>query len=97
VSDQHGDRHSADGGTTGEKKHVWDNPENVRRLLRVIYAISAGLVIADLIVHRHLVHPWEGLPGFYALYGLLACVSLVLVAKRMRNVLMRDEDYYDAV
>jgi len=41
------------------------------------------------------VHAWEALPGFYALFGFVACVVLVLIAKEMRKVLMRDEDYYD--
>jgi hypothetical protein len=33
--------------------------------------------------------------GFYAIYGFVACVILVLVAKEMRKLVMRDEDYYD--
>jgi hypothetical protein len=35
------------------------------------------------------------LSGFYAFYGFVACVLLVLIAKQMRKVLMRKEDYYD--
>ena len=42
-----------------------------------------------------MVHPFEGLWGFYAIYGFVACVILVLLAKEMRKLLMRDEDYYD--
>ena len=53
------------------------------------------LFILDFIIHRHKVHPWEGLLGFYAVYGFVGCVVLVLVAKWMRTFLMRDEDYYD--
>ena len=33
--------------------------------------------------------------GFYAGYGFVACVLLVLIAKEMRKLLMRREDYYD--
>ena len=33
--------------------------------------------------------------GFYAVYGFVACVLLVLLAKEMRKVLIRKEDYYD--
>lgn len=83
--------------TDDPEKHIWDDPRNVKRFLWVIYAICAGLVIADFIVHRHLVHPWEGLPGFYAIYGWVACVTLVLVAKQLRKILIRAEDYYDGV
>ena len=74
---------------------MFDNPRNVSRLLLGFYIISAGLFIADFFVHRHTVHPWEGFPGFYALYGFVACVLLVFISKEMRKVLMRDEDYYE--
>lgn len=78
-----------------EKTYLFDNPRNVSRLLLGFYIISAGLFIADFFVHRHTVHPWEGFPGFYALYGFVACVLLVFISKEMRKVLMRDEDYYE--
>ena len=48
----------------------------------------------DFLVHRHVEHPWEGLFGFYAFYGFVACVVLVLIAKEMRKILMRKDDYY---
>jgi hypothetical protein len=53
------------------------------------------LFALDAVLHRHIVHPWEGLFGFYAFYGFVACVLLVLLAKEMRKVVMRDESYYD--
>ena len=46
-------------------------------------------------MHRHTYLNWEKLPAFYAFYGFVACVLLVLIAKEMRKVLMRKEDYYD--
>lgn len=78
-----------------DKTYLFDNPRNVTRLLRGFYVICAILFITDFIVHRHIVHPWENFPGFYAIYGFVACVLLVVVAKEMRKVLMRKEDYYD--
>ena len=77
------------------KRHVFDNPRNVKL---VIYAMVVLCVIAfglDAVIHRHVDHPWEALPLFYCLYGFAACVILVLIAKEMRKVLMRDEEYYD--
>ena len=74
---------------------LWDNPRNVKRLLYGFYIICAVLFLVDLFVHRHMTHPWEHLWGFYAIYGWVACVILVLVAKELRKVLMRREDYYD--
>ena len=78
-----------------EKQYLFDNPRNVSRFLLGFYIICGILFVADFVVHRHTVHPWEGLPGFYAIYGFVACVILVLIAKEMRKVLMRKEDYYD--
>ena len=78
-----------------EKKHVFDNPRNVKRLLRVIYAICAALVGLDFVFLRHVIHPWEALPAFYPIYGFIGCALLVLIAKQMRKLLMRKEDYYD--
>ena len=78
-----------------EKKHIFDDPRNVRRVLWALLATCGFLLIADFIFHRHVVHPWEALWGFYALFGFVACVVLVLVAKGMRKYLMRKEDYYD--
>ena len=77
-----------------EKTHLFDKPQNVRRLLRGFYAICTLLVVADFVVHRHVYHPFERLPTFYALFGFIACVLLVLVATQMRRALMRGEDYY---
>ena len=78
-----------------EKKYIFDDPRNVRRALWALLATCGFLLIADFIFHRHVVHPWEALWGFYALFGFVACVVLVLVAKGMRKYLMRKEDYYD--
>lgn len=82
-------------GAFEEKAHIWDNPENVKRLLRVFYLLCVILVLLDLVIHRHVAHPWERFFGFHAVYGFVACWSLVVVAKAMRKILMRGEDYYD--
>jgi len=78
-----------------EKTHLFDRPENVERLLKGFYAICILLALADFVVHRHIGFGWEKIPAFYAAYGFVACVLLVLIAKKIRNVVMRKEDYYD--
>ena len=78
-----------------DRQHIFDKPENVRRLLRLLYLVCALLLAADLFVHRHVEHGWESLWGFYAIYGFAACVLLVLLAKQLRKLLKRPEDYYD--
>ena len=74
---------------------MFDNPKNIKRLVHLLYICCAILFALDFVVHRHTVHSWESLWGFYALYGFIGCVALVLAAKWMRTVLMRPEDYYE--
>ncbi len=78
-----------------EKIHLFDRPENVNRLLKGFYAICILLVLADFVLHRHIGFDWEKIPAFYAIYGFVACVLLVVIAKKMRTFLMRKEDYYN--
>ena len=87
------------------KRHFFDDPGNVRLVLRILYAVCAAFFLLDLVdlaLHlsgsgqlRHAERSWEGWPGFYPIYGFVACTALVLIAKEIRKVLMRDEDYYD--
>lgn len=78
-----------------EKTHLFDDPRNVRRAIHVLYALCAVTVVLDFVVHRHVDHPWEAMWAFYCIYGFVACVLLVLVARELRRFLMRGEDYYD--
>lgn len=79
-----------------EKQHIFDNPRNIKRLLRVFFGLCAVLLLLDFVHHRHMIHDWEHLWGFYGIFGFVACVALVLAAKALRKILMRPEDYYDA-
>ena len=78
-----------------EKPRWLDDFNNVKKLVKVFAVICGLLFLADLLYHRHYERGWEGFFGFYAIYGFVACVLLVLGAKEMRKVLMRKEDYYD--
>jgi len=79
-----------------EELAMFDKPQNVKRLLQIFFTSVVLLLGIDLVYHRHTVFPWEGWFGFYAVFGFVACVVLVIVAKYvLRPVVMRDEDYYD--
>jgi hypothetical protein len=88
-----------------EATHFFDRPENVQRVLRALYVACAVLMLVDFVglaLHalggpelRHAERTWEALPGFYAGYGFVACVLLVLAATQLRRLLMRGERYYD--
>ncbi|MEX1107337.1 MAG: hypothetical protein WEC00_00360 [Dongiaceae bacterium] len=80
---------------TPPRRHLFDHPRNVRTVIRALCAACIIVLAADFLVDRHVDHPWELLFGFYALYGFVACVLLVLIAKALRRILMRPEDYYD--
>ena len=87
------------------KRHFFDDPGKVRLVLRTLYVVCLALFLVDLVnlalqlgdmgELRHAERSWEGWPGFFPFYGFVACVALVLIAKQMRKVLMRDEDFYD--
>lgn len=79
-----------------DKKHLFDDPRNVKRLLKIFFAILVVLLVLDFFIHKHAYFPWEDWPEFYAMYGFVACVCLVLLAKYvLRPLVKREEDYYD--
>ena len=87
---------NAENGDQKEKKYLFDNPRNVKRLLRYFYASLLILLIIEFFVHKHPHFSWEGWLEFYAVYGFVACVVLVVAAKYiLRPLMKRREDYYD--
>ena len=88
-----------------EKKHVFDNPRNVKKLLTIFFSSVVILLVLDFfyiflskihIIQRHVNYKWEEFWGFYAFFGFVACVILVLVSKYiLRPLVKREEDYYD--
>ena len=78
-----------------EKKHIFDNPKNIQRVLYGLFGSLILLLALELFVDKHPYFSWEEWPGFYAIFGLAACVLLVLVANILRPLVKRDEDYYD--
>lgn len=78
-----------------EKRYWLDRPENVTKLYRGVWAVGIGLVLVELLIHRHEELAFANWWAFYALFGFFACVALVLTAKGLRRVVKRDEDYYD--
>jgi hypothetical protein len=52
------------------------------------------LFLADFFYHKHVNFAFEHWFGFFAWYGFVCCVALVLLAKQIRKLVKRDEDYY---
>jgi len=69
-------------------------PAAGRRAFGVVAAVCAVVALADLVYHKHVHHDWEGWFSFHGLYGYVGCFVLVLAARVLRKIVMRDEDYY---
>ncbi len=109
MSREQRERHAGDGQDGGDgqtdqhgspKEPIgWmDKPDVVKRLFKVFYVICGALVVAELVLGRATEHPhpYEGPFGFHAAYGFISFWFLVIVARGMRKLLIRSEDYYDA-
>ena len=83
---------------TPDKKKYWlDDKKNVDKIWYALIGVCALTVIADFFYHKHVEYAVEDfIPGMYGWYGLGGCIFLVLSAKILRKIVMRDEKYYDA-
>lgn len=72
-----------------------DRSRNVTRLVQALYVVCAALLLADLFYHKHSYFAFEHWFGFYAGFGFIAYVAIVMAAKLLRRVLRRSEDYYE--
>jgi len=75
--------------------NFFDKKENAQKFLRAFFASLVVLLIIDFLIHKHPHFRWEGAPEFYAVYGFVSCVALIFIAKLLRLIVRRDEDYYD--
>jgi hypothetical protein len=78
-----------------KESDFFDRPKNLKAMAAILIAALIGLLIFDFFVHKHPFFGWDGLPTFYAFYGFVGCVLLVVIAKNIRPFLKREEDYYD--
>jgi hypothetical protein len=73
----------------------------LRTVVWVCLGLLGGLVILDAIpaiVDKEHAHTWaEGhIPGFWAVFGLVGCIVLILLSKAFGHLgIMTREDYYD--
>ena len=78
-----------------QKKHWLLRSENIRKLWILFIAILIATVVAGLFVHQHESFGIEDSFGFFAWYGFITCVGMVIFAKILGLFLKRQEDYYD--
>lgn len=77
------------------EQHWLVRPATIR-ILWIVFAIVLALtVVPDLFIDKHASFPIEETFGFYAWFGFLTCVAMVLGAKAMALFLKRKDTYYD--
>ena len=76
-------------------KHWLLRSQTIRRLWWIGGAILALVAVGDLGVHGHAGFGIDGSFAFYAWFGLVSCVAMVLLAKALGVFLKRRDDYYD--
>ena len=73
----------------------------MKTVVRVGYVVLALLVVADalpfLVEKEHHAHTAaERLPGFWAVFGFVACTLIIFLSKWYGHAgIMKREDYYD--
>jgi heme A synthase len=78
-----------------ERRYWLDDPANVTRIVWTLVGVCVLLFVASFFYESHGVFAVEHVFGFYALFGFAAYVALIFLAKGLRTVLLRPEDYYD--
>jgi len=74
---------------------------NLKKNMKLKIAFGIVLVVvfvSDFLVHRHHPYlPWDSIPGFSAVYGLISGVVIIVIAKIIAPFvgLVKKEDYYD--
>jgi hypothetical protein len=77
-------------------KHFWlDDMRNVHKLFWALVLVCGLLFLSDAVYEKHVIFAFENWFGFFGLFGFFVSFALVLTARELRKVLMRDEDYYD--
>lgn len=89
----HGD---SPGGTgVPERSDRLDHPRHADLIVWGLGVICALLLGASLLIEKHGPFAIEHVFGFYGFFSFIAGVGVVIVARGLRVLLKRPEDYYD--
>jgi hypothetical protein len=79
-----------------EKKYFFDDPKNVKGFFWLFYMLLGFFTIGELFIHKHTYFPWEKYPFFFAAFGFVSFVIMILFSKYvLRPLIKRKENYYD--
>jgi hypothetical protein len=76
------------------EKHWLVRQSTIRYLWLALSLVLTLTLVAGLFVHQHQHFGWEDIFGFYAWYGFLTCIGMVVFAKVLGVFLKRRDDYY---
>jgi len=64
---------------------------------RIAYAVLILILVIDFFIPRHEIHFFgDGIPGFWSLFGFVACILIILISKWIGRLgIMQDENYYN--
>ncbi len=70
---------------------------NLKTTVRVCFGVLALLIVIDAFVDKEHAHTSaEHIPGFWSVFGFIACALIVYVSKWFgHSGIMTREDYYD--
>ncbi len=93
------DPHSSHGKDGASNEKGWaDRPGFIRAVFVLLFTACALAAGAGMVSAWHNPHPHfevEGFPVFFAFYGFLAFMFIVLAGQHLRKLVGRKEDYYD--
>lgn len=73
-----------------------EKPEKIKKLKLFCYIVLGLIALADILVPSdHDYFWWDEIPGFNAVFGLVACIIIIVVSKFIgHRGIMQDENYY---
>jgi hypothetical protein len=67
---------------------------NSRTVVIALVVVCVLLTLTDLLYHKHGHFAFEAWFGFFGLFGFVIYVTVVMLAKALRTVIKRPEDYW---
>ena len=81
---------------TRHREHWLVRPQSIKALWIGFIVVLLLVVLGDFFIHTHVAFEIDGTFGFYAWYGLVTCIAMIVAAKALALLLKRPDDYYDA-
>ena len=68
-----------------------------KTMKRIAYAMLILIIVIDFFIPHHEIHFFgDGIPGFWSLFGFVACILIILISKWIGRLgIMQEENYYN--